>query len=748
MSNPALDYARDADVAAFRKISDRVRTACGRGWFWIKAQPATFCSLTGATLLGLLSTGLMIDHVRLSREREISLRRTAELETRLERDRDDLEHARRAIGDSLARVGGSPRLDEPSLRPLRGRLLLAALDFHQGTIRRRDGEAVPGFDHALARLDAAAILMSLGRQGDAYQDFRAAEWMLFDLIGRRPGDREVRAAMAVCRQGLGELRAERGDPEGAAYLFDQAIETLSRDRRGSENDPARLDLLASCALGKGKVALDTALWNEARSSLEQARSLWTRLKEVERREPIWVERLAETLDALGRLDEETGRLDAAESDYRAAIAARETIIGEGSTGLSSIRQARARDRLRLGLLRRAAGDADEAEVLFRAAAAERDFLERTVPWLDLEGGAQNSGALGPLPAAFGDLDREMRSAVRGLAVWTRPCGIDPDDEQARRALADAHAALALRLARRNDLAEAATHFRAALESSSKLLNAQPTVSAFQHRHALDLYRHARALGPSFAAKDQFDHASAEWNWSEKNHPYHLTFLWRQGDGHLRLGAARTAWGWSDRAVESYRVAVDRFRRTSSARPDSFKDRWGLALALSGLADATAEGEEAVVAARQAVVAWKDLLARLPAHPDGLDGLARLLANAPVLGDRDPKSALILARRALAIVPDRPRYRVTLALALLRLDRPEAALEALGDLRETDADAAIVASLAFSRLKRAEAARASLESGIESAESWIADDQTLAGPSRALLLEAAALASADDPDLDR
>ena len=748
MSHQALDFARTGDVAYGPEMLRRARRVCGRGTSWARSRPTTACLVTGVALLGVFSSGLIVENARLGRQRDALIRRGEESEARLERDRNDLDHARRAIEDSLTRVGESPSLDDPSLRPLRTRLLKAALDYHQGTSRRRAGESVVGFEHALAKLDAATTAVRLGRRGDAYRDFRSAEWMLFDLLARRPGDREVRSVMAVCRQGLAELRTERGDPEGASRLFDQAIEALSTDKCKRESDPNRLDLLARCELGKGKVALDSASWDEARSSLERGRSSWSRLVVDDKNEPIWGERLAQTLDVLARLDQETGRLDDAERDYRAAIAAREKISGADRPGLTSVRQAAARDLLRLGLLRRAAGDKVEADRLFEAASEARNSLDQTVPWLGWEGGPPDSGSLGPLPASFRDRNRAIRSAVRALSVWTDPCRLEPDDENAREALAEAYNALGLGLAEGTEVSEAGSHFQNVLETYEELLHAQPTVIAFQHAHALALCRHAQSLGSSFAAKKEFSRAGAEWNWSQQSHPDHLTFLSRQGDGHARLGAARLAWGWSDTAVAAYRISVRRFRHTASARPKSFIDQRGLALALTGLADALVEGEEAVRACRDALVAWKNVLDRLPAHPDANDGIARLLTIAADRADRNPERAEVFARRALSVVPDTPRYRVTLSLALLRLDKPEETIAALGELIDVDADAAIVASLAFHKSGNLESAISCLYKGIALAEFWIADDQALLGPSRSLMLEAAALIAEDDPDIAR
>ena len=314
-------------------------------------------------------------------------------------------------------------------------------------------------------------------------------------------------------------------------------------------------------------------------------------------------------------------------------------------------------------------------------------------------------------------------------------------------MADAHAALGFTLADGSNRAEALIHFQDALKIHAALLDAQPTVFEFQHRHALALCSTRSDVRTVDGLQAEPNLAGAEWDWSA-SHPNHLTFLARQGDGHARLAATRIAWGWSDSAVDSARRSVNRFRRTASARPDSFIDQRGLALALTGLADMLVEGNEAVRDARGAVNAWKKVLDRLPAHPDANDGLARLLTNAPDRADRDPQRAELLARRALSVVPEFPRYRVTLSLALLRLDKPAETIATLAELVNVDPDAAIVASLAYHRLGNLEPAHSSLSKGIELADSWIADDQSLLGPSRSLLLEASALIGLDDAGITR
>jgi cytochrome c-type biogenesis protein CcmH/NrfG len=72
----------------------------------------------------------------------------------------------------------------------------------------------------------------------------------------------------------------------------------------------------------------------------------------------------------------------------------------------------------------------------------------------------------------------------------------------------------------------------------------------------------------------------------------------------------------------------------------------------------------------------------PSNPDCLDRLARWLANSPNIEERDPKEGFELSERAVALKPEVPTYRNTLALVNIRLGNWDRASEQIAQLRRS------------------------------------------------------------------
>lgn len=191
------------------------------------------------------------------------------------------------------------------------------------------------------------IGLELGDRALRHGRLAEAEVELSSALARAENDGRRDAELATALDAMGDLREAQGDAAGAE-VYDRRALAVWEECAGPdapETGAARAYLAGVCA---------------AQGRATEAEELLRRAVASAQADPARAEEAAARLDDLGGLERSLGRLDAAEADYRRALAFAET-----ADGAESLAVARRLDAL--ALFEHSRGLYDAAEPLYRRA---------------------------------------------------------------------------------------------------------------------------------------------------------------------------------------------------------------------------------------------------------------------------------------------------------------------------------------------------------------------------------------------
>jgi serine/threonine-protein kinase len=179
-------WLADEPVAAWPEPFSR------RAQRWARRNRTAVWAAAASVLVALAGTATVLG----VQTRANSDLQAANTQTRQERDlaRQNFELARRAVDDSLTRVGQNALLKEQGFHDLRQELLEAALRYYQDFLRQRSDEPGLRAETALAHERVGNILDELDRYAEALAEFDQALALIEPLAGRRPTDPAITTA--------------------------------------------------------------------------------------------------------------------------------------------------------------------------------------------------------------------------------------------------------------------------------------------------------------------------------------------------------------------------------------------------------------------------------------------------------------------------------------------------------------------------------------------------------------------------
>ncbi|MHC5542981.1 tetratricopeptide repeat protein, partial [Singulisphaera rosea] len=211
--------------------------------------------------------------------------------------------ARAAVDDYLTRVSESQLLQVAGLQPLRRDLLQSALTFYQGFVKERDGEPALRAGLASALLRVGKIQKELGQDSQSKSSLDQATALHKALLMERPGDIELKAALAECHY-------QQGHNARAIAIWTSLVqpETL-RFRKELANTYTSL----AVQHGEGNRP------DQQLAACQQALSLWEGLVGADPEDPEYQIGLSATLNNLGVVLNSKGQLAEALAMFRRAV---------------------------------------------------------------------------------------------------------------------------------------------------------------------------------------------------------------------------------------------------------------------------------------------------------------------------------------------------------------------------------------------------------------------------------------------
>jgi serine/threonine protein kinase len=280
----------------------------------------------------------------------------------------NFEKSREVVDRMLTRVAQEELLDVAQMEPLRRKLLEDALEFHQGFLRTKRGDAKTSLGTAKAWWRVGGIYILLGRYEESEEALGRAITMLSDLAARGPLSEDSRVALAevnLSKAHVAGLLGEAQESESAAERALEFVEGLTKDfpsnlwhrrlkvsalqylaSRLRFNDPRRAETLLEQAIAMARVdsgnaeGLANAYGNwgsllmrlnrhaQARSALDEAISILERLAADEPHRTRYRCQLVQSLNRRGEVEAACRLWDAAAKDHRNALAILEALVVE------------------------------------------------------------------------------------------------------------------------------------------------------------------------------------------------------------------------------------------------------------------------------------------------------------------------------------------------------------------------------------------------------------------------------------
>jgi serine/threonine protein kinase/Tfp pilus assembly protein PilF len=270
--------------------------------------------------------------------------------------------------------------------------------------------------------------------------------------------------------------------------------------------------------------------------------------------------------------------------------------------------------------------------------------------------------------------------------------------------------------------EAESCFRQALPDLEQLAREFPDDPRFPNRLGHILVRWGELLQQvgSSRAEDLYRKALVIRENLSSRHPDNPTYRSGWASVSDRLGAILLADGKADEAAPFLYQSVAALEEMAAKYPKSVGYRVELAAAwdsVGRLRQATGRTRDAEQAFRRCIEVYERLCIESPGQVGGYEApLAQLYADCPVERLRDPRRAVELGKKALAIFPKASSYWVTLGVAHYRRGEWKAAVDALETgLRQDRPDTgrgSFFLAMAYARLGNAEQARRSFEQAVQ------------------------------------
>jgi tetratricopeptide (TPR) repeat protein len=370
---PALRYGTAAELAAeldrFLKhepVLARRASPWRRAKKWVRRHPMATAIAALAVTACVVVAGLVVYIQGLQREQA----NLAALLDEVMRLRDNVRITDLEEPGNDALLGDDRRKSlEASLKRFAG--LVPLLQAQWKTAGDRD-EVEAALAACLLRVGALRI--TLGRRG-AEDPLKAARTAFEQLHRRNPANLDHLRGFIASNYNLGETLGAKRDYNGALRYFDEALGKVTPAIRKTD-----AGTVARLYLDQGVTNAHLNRLSVAETSLSQAESLLSKLKDSSPDDPLVKSRLGRAQFALGLLCVRTGRYPAAKTHYDDAIAAQQFLVRRYGSGKTSIfRRELIHSLTNRGQLLWQLQDLPAAEQSLKQAVEEARFLVKVRP---------------------------------------------------------------------------------------------------------------------------------------------------------------------------------------------------------------------------------------------------------------------------------------------------------------------------------------------------------------------------------
>jgi serine/threonine protein kinase len=675
-----------ADVQ--RYLADEPVLACPpSAWYRFRKfarrnkNPLVTVGLLTVTLV-LAVVGLAISNINVNREKDRAEKALKEKEGALKAAEANLLLARQAVDEMYTKV--APELgSRPYMQSFQRDVLQKALRFYEQFAQRQSGDPAIRLETASARVRVGQVHYNLGQRRQAKRACDEAIAALEELGAELPAEPNRRVWLAAAYLLRGKILDWAYRPRQAAKSFRQALALHGELAAEQPDEPGHWSNLAGTHLALGSVLLLDRP-GEAEKEVREGVRLYEKLAAEPRNAIHDRESLIGSYIVLGNFLFGVERYQEAERACRQAIDLCDQ-FGE-SLNRTAGRRLRGDAEFALGSVLAASGRREEAEKAYRRAraAAERDSDQ----FPDVPGYRQHlamcSAKLAALLAQSGKRDEAAVFGRSARELFEKLAAESPDDEEKCVLLQNA----CVNLRDAGDLERAEQFGRQALTLAGKLAvgstepvdrqrvaeshsglgtilqrRGRPRDAADQFRQAMGIYEQ---LAAEFPDEVGYRHFPARM----------LNFQCIA----LRMlpGEAAAALRYQQQAIALCDQLVAEYPDQPLYRMELVRSYFGLGIVLWR----TGRPAEAVQALQQALDAHRPYSGAAGRTADDTqfasvhNELAWLLATWPDVKFRDPGRAVALARKAVALAPEKGTFWNTLGVAYYRACQWRESQEAL------------------------------------------------------------------------
>jgi tetratricopeptide (TPR) repeat protein/tRNA A-37 threonylcarbamoyl transferase component Bud32 len=536
------------------------------------------------------------------------------------------ETAQKAIATFHTGVSEDFLLKNERFKALRTKLLKEAAVFYSELEKLLAGKTDAKSRKLLADgyFQLGELTAKIGDRKEALGAHRKALALRRDLTGAQGADVGTRLDVVRSLQAVSLLLQEMGDRQGGLAAWQEALAIANNLEVESSTDTVRA-ALAMCYNGVGAMFEKMGRPTEALSNFRNALAIREKLAEANPGVASYQNDLAISYHNMGAHLYRSGRLSDASAAFLTAVNIRQKLL-DANPSLTKFRldlagsQHGVADVLeKMGKPAEAMAEYKKAQALYRelvdANPAVTEF-QRQLSWCDNQIAIMLSHAGKPTEA---------------LAAWQNVAGIreklaedNPTVTSFQNELESTYANIGVVLAQTGKTAEALAAFQKALTIIQKLADADPA----NPNHQANLANIHNEMGRLLAKTDRFADAFAFFDKGQtlfdkllKSEPTHNVYCLGLGESHAFRGWALRKSGRPVEAAVQLRRAVEVWDPVKDREPELLFDRaWALAL-LAGLGSAgksdvtTAEVTSSY--ADQAIAVLRDAISAGWSGPDEL-----------------------------------------------------------------------------------------------------------------------------------
>ena len=545
LANDVEHWLADEATSAYREPwRERLTRWARRHKTWAQAAAA---SIVIVAIIAVLASMLINN----SRRNEAIARRSAE---------ESFLQARHTVDDFFTRISESKLLNVPSLQPLRGDLLNAALQYYQGFIAQRERDPSVRRELAETYYRVGLIESEIGGKAAALASLENAEAAQRSLKTEGDHSPELALDLANTCNAIGNIKQQMGDLNAALARFQEAKtqrESLVRAR------PRDAQLRRKLANSHNNIAVVQARLGEKTEAAKEFELAGAQRAQLAIENPtsvVFLRDLAQGLFNFALYQKDTDNLTGALESYRQAIATYESLVRMDPQVIDHRRELAWTCRA-LGDLQAEIGRSSEALESYQRAQEIAEKLARQNPSL-----LELQADVASIYASLGRLKRQTAELPKAVEYYGRACdirqqlvAIDPNVERFQRDLASCQLHLGMAQLDVDALPDALGTFDFALENYRALAQKNPDDETIQdalaqtHRNIGLVYR---ASGDQVRALEAFQETLKifERLGSDKSAPVAFKAGW--ADALVNIAVDRRALGQADEALAAARRAVE------------------------------------------------------------------------------------------------------------------------------------------------------------------------------------------------